>query len=94
MIDAREYYQRLRANARPDRLTPSAQRVLLEAFYQRFREVDELMGPGRNEHYSLMTRSRVIGELEAAGLVETEQSGRFRRAFINPNHLRRRKIPA
>jgi hypothetical protein len=82
LIDAREHFQRLRASQRPDRLTPSAQRVLLDAFYRRIREVDQLMGPAHDGHYSPMTRSRVISELEAVGLAETQQQGRNRHALI------------
>ncbi len=82
LVDVREYYQRLRANQQPGRLTPSAQHFLLEAFYRRFHEIDQVPSLGPNANYSPMTRSRVISELEAAGLAETKQHGRHRRAFI------------
>jgi DNA-binding MarR family transcriptional regulator len=82
LIDVREHFQSLRANQKPGRLTPSAQHFLLEAFYRRFDEIDRVTSLAPNANYSPMTRSRVISELEAAGLVETKQHGRHRRALI------------
>jgi len=79
--DAREHFQRLRTNQRPERFTPSAQRILLEAFYRRDREINQLMRHA-DARYSPMTKSRVISELESAGLIETERQGRVRGAFI------------
>jgi len=81
-VDAREHFQRLRAKQPPDRLTPSSQHFLLEAIYGRFKEIDRVTSLPPNVNYSSMTRSRVISELEGAGLAETKQLGRHRRAFI------------
>lgn len=81
LIDLRERFQRLWV-AKPSLLSPATQRFLLEAFYRRAREVDWVGTFSSAQKYSSMTRSRVLSELEAAGLAETRQSGVKRHAFI------------
>lgn len=76
LIDVREHFQDERAQRPAGRLSPSAQRILLHAIYHRSREIDGLMSLDSPVKYSLMTLSRAIGELQDAGLVETEQQGR------------------
>lgn len=79
LIDAREYFPRAREPNPSARLSPSTQRLLLQAIYRGVpREFDQVIDTQPHHRYSPMTVSRAIDELVAADLVEAGPRGRTR----------------
>lgn len=75
-IDLREHFRQTRNNL-VERLSPAAQLVVLAAL------LDGLTGGTPGElaarlRYSAMSMSRAVDELDVAGLITTETSGKFR----------------
>ncbi|EIQ02147.1 hypothetical protein OpiT1DRAFT_00728 [Opitutaceae bacterium TAV1] len=83
LLDLREHFQRERRQSPAGRFSPAAQHILLRAIYKNAREIDGLIHQEPEDgNYSAMTFSRAVGEFQEAGLVETEQRGRNRRAWF------------
>lgn len=81
LLDAREHFPRLRSARAPNRFSPATQQFFLEALYSGTLEIDHFRP--KQAVYSAMSRSRAISELEASGLLETEMTGRNRRASFH-----------
>lgn len=75
-IDLREHFHKDRQMAGPS-LSPTAQLLVLAAVQKRLADTTPSALANRF-HYSVMSMSRAIDELEAARLVSTEVRGKFR----------------
>ena len=81
LLDLREHFQAERKGRSVTQFSPATQHILLNAFYQNTREIGAFARQA-TINYSSMTFSRVIGELQDAGLIETERQGRNKRAWF------------